>query len=143
MPFETADEIRGPKVDAAALLLSLVRYVSHLDAVVYAQTRPNGLIDQATTQFNVASVAMPWQTSNFFVARKVVVSCAKPTTLTWDQISYDFAAGLTSLIVEKQLRPPAAVVLATQDGSAAVKMTLSVQGREYPIAAFSSGLSGG
>lgn len=140
-PIEPAVDLPVP-VDAAALLLAMVRYLSHLDAVVYRQTRPEKYIDEgASTVAN--ALQLQRQSTNPMRVTFILVSClTKATVLNLDGLQLQLPAGVSALPVSKLLRGQVPVSLATQDGSAA-QMTLLLMGEEYPTTTYSSGVSGG
>lgn len=135
--------VPGPP-DGRDLLATLCRYVSHLDAVVFEQTRLNRFVTEEAYQPFGASNLLTRQSTNAVLITAVMVSClTEPTKLLIGSTPVRFPAGVTSLAgLGYVLRGQVPIRLDTVSGAPA-ESTLIVMGQEFPISNYSSGGYGG
>lgn len=133
-----------PSPGPGELLTAVVKLLSHLDAVVFEQTRLNRYISEDAYQPMSASNVLTRQSTNAVRITSVIVACpTKPTTLLLGALRIPFPAGTTPLPgLSYVLRGQMPVRLDTQDGQPA-ESTLILMGEEYPITSYSSGGFGG
>lgn len=126
-------------VDAAAVLVSICRYLAHIDALVWEESRANKRISEENFEPSSAVNVLPRQSSNPMLVTHLLVACpTKATTLFLGSLQIPFPAGTTAVDLAYMLHGLAGVKLVTQDGSAAAS-TLVLMGFEFPTTSYSSG----